>query len=235
MDLNEFNSTLVELYDKLYTADDIKRNQACSEALELIGKVESESHKNDVRKMIVFHLLDACRFIEALNCIESMKQSDDYYYRIVGHFAAIEYYKRCDIANLEQTILDAQILAEQSGHKADYAVCCLEHSKCLFQNGKYDDCIEVLGDVLVIAEELKNVRLELSAKYYISLALYRKGHKNMALEMLREVTEKACDVRSQHVAMFSEVKRAEILREVGRGDEALNIIKQWCDNFETQL
>ena len=235
MDLNEFNSTLVELYDKLCTADDIKRNQACTEALGMIDKIESESHKNDVRKMIVFHLLDACRFQEAIECVDAMKLSDDYYYRIVGHFAAIEYSKRCDITNLEQAIIDAQSLAKQSGHKADYAVCCLEHSKYLYQNGKYDDCIEVLGDVIVIAEELKNVRFDLGAKYYTSLALYKKGLKDMALEMLREVSETACDVRSQHAAMFSELKRAEILSEVGRKDEALNIVKQWCDNFETQL
>ncbi len=235
MDLKEFNGTLFELYDRLFSADDIKRNQACTEALGLIDKIESESHKNDVRKMIVFHLFDARRFQEAHECIKAMKQSDDYYYSMAGHQAAIEYCKICDIANLEQAIRNAQSLAKQSGHKADYAVCCMEHSKYLYQNGKYDDCIEVLGDVIVIAEELKNVRFELGAKYYTSLALYWKGHKDMALEMLREVSETACDVRSQHVAMFSELKRAEILSEVGRKDEALNILKQWCDNFETQL
>ena len=75
----------------------------------------------------------------------------------------------------------------------------------------------------------------LTAKYYTALAVNKKGLKDVSLELLREVTEKACDVRSQHAAMFSELKRAEILNEVGRERESIEIVKQWCSNFETQL
>ena len=35
MTIEEYNSAVVEIYDKLYSADDIKRNQACTEALNL--------------------------------------------------------------------------------------------------------------------------------------------------------------------------------------------------------
>lgn len=235
MELNEYNNALIELYDRLFSADDIKRNMACTDALNLINKINAESHKNDIRKMIVFHLLDAHRFPEAQECIEAMLQSEDYYYQMAGYQAKIEFCKLCALENFENAVKEAQSLAKQTGHKADYAVLCLEYAKLLYQKGEYDDCIRMLGDVIVIADELKNIRFELGAKYYMALALYKKGYNEISLEKLREVTETACEVRSQHAAMFSEIKRAEVLVTVGRDHEALEIIKQWCNNFETQL
>ena len=235
MTIEEYNSAVVEIYDKLYSADDIKRNQACTEALNLIEKIEKDSHKNDVRKMIVFHLFDSRRFDEANTCIDALLMSDDYYYKSAGFYAKIEYCKLCAQDELVSTINSARLLAKQTMHKADFAIYSLEYAKHQYINGKYDDCIESLGDVIVISEELNNIRFLLAAKYYTALAVNKKGLKDVSLEMLREVTEKACDVRSQHAAMFSELKRAEILNEVGRKSESVEIIKQWCVNFETQL
>ena len=235
MTIEEYNSAVVEIYDKLYSADDIKRNQACTEALKLIGKLEKNSHKNDVRKMIVFHLFDLGRFSEAVACIDALLMSEDYYYKSSGLSAKIEYCKLCDQDNIENTINSARTLAKQTMHKADYAIYSLEYAKYQYIIGKYDDCIESLGDVIVISEELNNLRFALVAKYYTALAVNKKGLKEVSLELLREVSEKACDVRSQHVVMFSEMKRAEILSEVGRERETIEIVKQWCANFETQL
>ena len=235
MTIEEYNGAVVEIYDKLSSADDIKRNQACSEALNLIDKLEKDSHKNDVRKMIVFHLFDSGRFYEANFCIDALLDSEDYYYKSSGLFAKIEYCKLCDQDNIESAINSARNVAKQTMHKADYAIYTLEYAKHQYLRGNYDDCIESLGDVIVISEELNNIRFMLTAKYYTALAVNKKGLKDVSLELLREVTEMACDVRSQHAAMFSELKRAEILNEVGRERESVEIVKQWCSNFETQL
>lgn len=235
MTIEEYNSTVVEIYDKLYSADDIKRNQACTDALKLIEKLEKNSHKNDVRKMIIFHLLDSRRFDEANNCIDALLSSEDYYYKSSGMTAKIEYCKMCDQDNIENAINSARALAKLTMHKADYAAYSLEYAKYQYKMGKNDECIESLGDVIVISEELNNIRFALAAKYYTALAVNKKGLKEVSLELLRDVTEKACDVRSQHAAMFSELKRAEMLSEIGREKESIEIVKQWCSNFETQL
>ncbi len=235
MTIEEYNSAVVEIYDKLYSADDIKRNQACTEALNLIEKIEKDSHKNDVRKMIVFHLLDSRCFDEANTCIDALLMSDDYYYKSAGFYAKIEFCKLCDQDNIGNTINSARTLAKQTMHKADYAIYTLEYAKHQYIRGEYDDCIELLGDVMVISEELNNISFSLAAKYYTALAIDKKGLKEVSLELLREVSEKACDARSQHVAMFSELKRAEMLSEIGREKESIEIVKQWCSNFETQL
>lgn len=50
MTIEEYNSAVVEIYDKLYSADDIKRNQACTEALDLINKLEKNNHKKRCSK-----------------------------------------------------------------------------------------------------------------------------------------------------------------------------------------
>jgi len=89
--------------------------------------------------------------------------------------------------------------------------------------------------VIVWAEELHNTTIEMDAKYFTALALDQKGEKYMALELLRDISNKAYEAHRQGTAMFSEIKRASILKEVGRADEALEIIGQWCNNFEAQI
>lgn len=232
----EANQIIInEIYDRLSSGDDIKRNQACTDALSVIEKTADNNIKNHLIEMIVFHLIDAKRFDEAKRCIEDLIQSPDYYYGIKGHVAYIEYCKRCVPENLEAAIRDTIDYSKTNHHSADYAIANLEYAKYNYINSRYHDCIKVMGAVQEVAEELKNIRFEIVAKYYTALSLHRIGQINMALEMLREVTDLACDINSQNAAMFSEMKRAVLLNEVGRDEEARNIIRQWCDNFETQL
>ena len=51
----KIKARIIEIDDKLRTADDIKRNQACSEALSLIQVLDNDDLKDEIRKMIVFH------------------------------------------------------------------------------------------------------------------------------------------------------------------------------------
>ena len=227
--------TLNEIFDRLLSGDDIKRNQACTDALSVIEKTADNNIRNHFIEMIVLHLIDAGRFEEAKQCIEVLIQSPDYYYGIKGHFAYIEYCKRCHYENLEKAIRDTIDYSKANHHNADYAVANLEYAKYHYISTRYNECIKVMGDVQEVAEELKNIRFEIVAKYYTALSLHWIGQINMALEFLREVTDLACDINSQNAAMFSEMKRAVLLNEVGRDEEARNIIRQWCDNFETQL
>lgn len=231
----KIKARIIEIDDKLQTADDIKRNQACSEALSLIQALDNDDLKDEIRKMIVFHLIDASREQEAKQCIDELMQSNDYFYKLNGHHAYIFYCRRFENDKLENAILLTKQLAKSNNHKADYAVACLELAKYQYKTNLFDDCINTLMDVILISDELHNVRFLMAAKYYTALALNKKGQKQMALEYLRDVSDLAYDTRGQHAAMFSEIKRASILNDVGRTEETINILNQWCDNFEIEL
>lgn len=232
MDIKE---KIVRLYDRLFSGDRITRDMACDEAMQLLEEIDDERQKNEVRRVVVLHLIDAERYANALLCIEGMIKSTEYYYKILGYRAYIEYCKKTDISKLEEGLQSAVDCARQEGNKMDIAFGIYEYAKYKYLDGRYDECIKDLGNVIVLAEELHNTRIELDAKYYTALALDKKGEKYMALELLRDISNKAYEAHSQGTAMFSEIKRASILKEVGRADEALEIIGQWCDNFETQI
>lgn len=232
--MQEYKEKIYGLYDKLFSGDGIKRNQGCDEALVLIREFDNEEIRNDIRRMSVSHLIDLGRFDEAKLFIEGMMSSDDYFYKMAGHFALITFCEKADTAKLEEAILSTIECAKQFGNKIDIATSTYEYAKYLYIGGKNDECIEKLSDVISIAQELNNVVIELDAMYYTALSLDKKGQKNMALEILRNVSDKAEEIHNQNTAMFSEIKRAKILHDVGRTEECLNIIDQWCDNFETQ-
>ena len=233
--MKNYQAILYELSDMLWSADNIKKSHACDESLSLIQKIDDETIKNEIRKMIVYNLIDLSRSTEARDCIDGLLQSDDYFFKYFGHLARIAYCKHCDTDHVEQAIKSAKHIAKQNNHKADYAIACIELAKYYYKTLKYDACIKELGDVIVVSEELKNTRFLMSAKYYTALALSKKGQILMALEMLRDVSNMAYDSRSQYAAMFSEIKRASLLKMVDRTEETLTIIDQWCDNFETEL
>lgn len=231
--MQEYKEKLYEVYDKLISGDSIKRNQGCDEAITLINELDNEEAKNDIRRMTVQHLIDLGRFLEAKEFIARMISSEDFYYRMAGHIANITYCEKTDNSKLKEAILSSIECAEMSGDRIDIAISTFEYAKFLYITGLNDECIEKLSNVITIAQELNNVIIEQDAMYYTALALDKKGQKNMALELLRTVSDKAEEIRNQNTAMFSEIKRAKILNEMGRTEECLNIISQWCDNFET--
>lgn len=232
--MTEYKEKIYGLFDRLFSGDSIKRDQACDEALSLLNEVETEDVKNDIRKMAVFHLLDSCRFDDAKACIDGLLASNDFYYKMAGHQAHVAYCEKNDNQNIEKALLSAIECAKQSNKKINIALTHFDHARYLYVNGKNDECIELLSNVISIATELHNNVIEQDAKYYTALALDKKGQKNMALEILREISNQAEEIRYQSTAMFSEIKRAKILNDVGRTNECLEIISQWCDNFETQ-
>lgn len=70
--MKNYQAILYELSDMLWSADNIKKSHACDESLSLIQKIDNETIKNEIRKMIVYNLIDLSRSTEARDCIDGL-------------------------------------------------------------------------------------------------------------------------------------------------------------------
>lgn len=228
---------LQRILQQLAVGDDVIRNNACDEVMTIIDSLP-DNHKDIVWPQIIPHLILLGRWLEADKMINDMLTSKDENCVINAYIARIEYWKDQPVSN-DRKIMEAidcyLSFAIQTGNEHTMVSAYMKHVEFLECRQDYKNAIKTYSEVGCLANHLHSRHYATLSKYHTGYCLYKLGKLSLANEYLHRATELAWYEKNHIIAKQSETMRAIVLMEQGKGNEALEVMKQWEKQFATQL
>lgn len=227
---------LRRLQIQLNTLDIYAKNAVCDELLSILKEQDDEHVKSEIRRIIVFPLVDLNRINDLMACVDVMLSQSDYEQNIVALMAKEHYLRRQNRLEEVLALHDQQLqLAEQYGRNEMLADGYLQRGKVYLELSKMDEALEDFNRAILLATNFYNYNLVAVAKYYIGLCMLSLGHEGLGMEKLREASETAREQRISDVVMHTEAFRALMMLEKGKADVAQEMLKCWADEFKLML
>ena len=231
---------LVELREKLYTGDAMRRNLACDEMWALIAEVQNDLDNVELlRSEMMDVLVDLGRFSDWQRCYDSLYNSKDYRLRIRALGSKAWRCKKAspiDVLCVQEAYEEAIRISKEHNDNERTAECSMMLAKLwLTMSDKRKDALDMFGQCKTYAQRSHNHSMEAVTTYYMGVLLHEMGYENSSLEMLRTALEMAYEQQDKRVAMHIEVVRAHYLMQKDDTESVKQSLDSWYKHFGGEL
>ncbi len=239
--MEDLRSEILDLQLCLATQDNIAKQNACGEMLRLIHKMEKTENYdkraiNELRGMVLPHLIDYNNMKDAQKQIDAMMESEDYRIKLAALYSKSMMCQRLnDLDGRMEAINKGIMMAEENNDAEALAEGHLFRGKLQMEKEQWMGALEDLNKSITFAKEAKNAQLIAVLMYYIGLSLFKMGHAELGMEKLREASDIAHEQRCSNIIMHTEVVRALHLLNNGKVDVAKEILSDWYKEFKMML
>lgn len=213
MYMTDKQQKLIELRDKLYNGDAMRRSVACDEIWQLIETVKEDQESVELMLSEMMDVLaDLDREEDWKRCYETLYASKDY--RLQVRALGVKAWKLRKLNPPEMQSIQAvyeeaiEICTVHNDSERAAEFCMMLAKIWLSISAKRKDALDMFGQCMTYAQEAHNHSMEAVVTYYIGVLLHEFGYVNAGLEKLRTALEMAYEQHDKRVAMHIEAVRA---------------------------